>query len=103
MGSRVRIRLFHLHFVMDFLFPLLKNSKSGVDDRGHRLRITHTHRRAVLYIYGEGSPAPSYSSTCSTYYIYNEIWHRYDTGQVLSLIKLKFKFMKSTDDFTRMS
>ena len=37
MGSRVRIRLFHiLHFVMDFLFPLLK--KSGVDDRGHRLR-----------------------------------------------------------------
>ena len=40
MGSRARIRLFHiLHFVvMDFLFPLLKNSKSGVDDRGHRLR-----------------------------------------------------------------
>ena len=34
MGSRVRIRLFHLHFV----FPLLKNSKSGVDDRGHRFR-----------------------------------------------------------------
>ena len=47
MGSRVRIRLFHLHFVMDFLFPLLKNSKSGVDDRGHRLRITHTLRRAA--------------------------------------------------------
>ena len=23
---------------MHFLFPLLKNSKSGVDDRGHRLR-----------------------------------------------------------------
>ena len=23
---------------MDFLFSLLKNSKSGVDDRGHRLR-----------------------------------------------------------------
>ena len=23
---------------MDFLFPLLKSSKSGVDDRGHRLR-----------------------------------------------------------------
>ena len=39
MGSRVRIRLFHiLHFVMHFLFPLLKNAKSGVDDRGHRLR-----------------------------------------------------------------
>ena len=39
MGSRVRIRLFHiLHFVMDFLFPLLKNSKSGDDDRGHRFR-----------------------------------------------------------------
>ena len=46
MGSRVRIRLLHiLHFVMIFLCPLLKNSKSGVDDRGHRLRITHTHRR----------------------------------------------------------
>ena len=29
---------------MDFLFPLLKNSKFGVDDRGHRLRITHTRR-----------------------------------------------------------
>ena len=29
----------------DLLFPLLKNSESGVDDRGHRLRITHTHRR----------------------------------------------------------
>ena len=26
---------------MDFLFPLLKNSESGVDDRGHRLRIRH--------------------------------------------------------------
>ena len=38
MGSRVRIRLFHLHFVMDFLFPLLKNSMSGVDERGHRFR-----------------------------------------------------------------
>ena len=37
MGSRVRIRLFHiLYFVI--LFSLLKNSKSGVDDRGHRLR-----------------------------------------------------------------
>ena len=42
MGSRVRIRLFHiLHFVTNLLFPLLKNSKSGVDDRGHRLRIRH--------------------------------------------------------------
>ena len=28
----------------DPLFPLLKNSKSGVDDRGHRLRITHSQR-----------------------------------------------------------
>ena len=46
MKSRVRIRLFHiLHFVRDLLFPLLKTSKSGVDDRGHRLRITHTRRR----------------------------------------------------------
>ena len=50
MGSRVRIRLFHiLHFVRDFLFPLLKNSKSGVDDRGHRLRIAHS-RHAELSI-----------------------------------------------------
>ena len=49
MGSRVRIRLFRiLHFVMHFLFPLLKNSKSGVDDRGHRLRICQAHRRVFL-------------------------------------------------------
>ena len=46
MESRVRIRLFHLHFVMDFLFTLLKNSKSGVDDRGHR--------------FGSGSPLTNY-------------------------------------------
>ena len=46
MGFRVRIRLFHiLHFVRDLLFPVLKNSKSGVDDGGHRLQITHTRRR----------------------------------------------------------
>ena len=52
MGSRVRIRLFHiLHFVMDFLFPLLKNSKSGVDDRGHRLRICQARRRLDLLNY----------------------------------------------------
>ena len=39
MVSRVRIRLLHiLHFVMDFLLSLLKNSKSGVDDWGHRFR-----------------------------------------------------------------
>ena len=39
MGSWVRIRLLHIfHFVMDFLFPLLKNSKTGVDDRCHRFR-----------------------------------------------------------------
>ena len=30
---------------MDLLFPLLK--KSGVDDRGHRLRITHTRRHGT--------------------------------------------------------
>ena len=31
MGSRVGIRLFHiLHFVMDFLFPVLKNFKATV-------------------------------------------------------------------------
>ena len=48
MGSRVRIRLLHiLHSVMmDFCFPLLKNSKSGVDDRGHR--------------FGSGSPLTNY-------------------------------------------
>ena len=39
MGSRFRIRPFHiLHFVRDLFFPLLKNSKSGGDDRGHRFR-----------------------------------------------------------------
>ena len=49
MGSRVRIRLLHiLHFVMDFLLPLLKNSKSGVDDLGHWLRICQAHRRVSL-------------------------------------------------------
>ena len=49
MGSRVRIRLFHiLHFMRDLLFPFLKNSKSGVDDRGLRLRITHTLRRSAV-------------------------------------------------------
>ena len=31
---------------MDFLFPLLKNSKSGIDDRGHR--------------FGSGSPLTNY-------------------------------------------
>ena len=52
MGSRVRIRLFHiLHFVMDFLFPLLKNSKSGVDDRGHWLRICQAQRRGLLLMF----------------------------------------------------
>ena len=49
MGSRVRIQLFHiLHFVMDFLVPLLKNSKSGIDDRGHRLQICQARRRISL-------------------------------------------------------
>ena len=39
MGSRVRIRLFHiLHFVIEFFKRGNKKSKSGVDDRGHRLR-----------------------------------------------------------------
>ena len=53
MGSRVRIRLFHiLHFVRDLLFPLLKNSKSGVDDRSHRFRsgsplTNYPHDRAT--------------------------------------------------------
>ena len=32
--------------MMDFLLPLLKNSKSGVDDRGHR--------------FGSGSPLTNY-------------------------------------------
>ena len=52
MGSRVRIRLFHLHFVVDFLFPLLKNSESGVDDRGHLFRsgsplTNYPHAQAI--------------------------------------------------------
>ena len=52
MGSGVRIRLFHiLHFVRDLLFPLLKNSKSGVDDRGHRFR--------------SGSPVTNYPHTAA--------------------------------------
>ena len=55
MGPRVRVRLFHLHFVMDFLFPLLKNSKSGVDDRGHRLRITHTRVAWVILLNSSSS------------------------------------------------
>ena len=52
MGSQLRIPLFHiLHFVRDLLFPLLKNSKFGADDRGHRLRITHTWRRICNQIF----------------------------------------------------
>ena len=52
MGSRVRFRLFHiLHFMRDLSFPLLKNSKSGVDDRGHRLRITHTRRERYVVLF----------------------------------------------------
>ena len=58
MGSRVRIRLFHLHFVMDFLFPLLKNSKSGVDDRGHRFR--------------SGSPLTNYPHA-TTFYLLKKV------------------------------
>ena len=63
MESRVRIRLFHiLNFVMDFLSPLLKNSKSRVDDRGHRFRsgspLTNYPHAAkpppIPYILGEG-------------------------------------------------
>ena len=50
LGSRVRIRLFHiLHFVSDLLFSLLKISKSEVGDRGHPLRITHTRTPLTNY------------------------------------------------------
>ena len=64
MGSRVRIRLFHLHFVMDFLLPLLKNSKSVVDDRGHRFRsgsplTNYPHASAAP------PPPPAISKTAS--------------------------------------
>ena len=54
MGSWDRFRLLHiLHFVMmDFLFPFLKNSKSGVDDRGHR--------------FGSGSPLTNYPHATAT-------------------------------------
>ena len=57
MGSRVRIQLLHiLHFMMDFLFPLVKNSKSGVDDRGHRFRsgsplTNYPHATAIFLIF----------------------------------------------------
>ena len=61
MGSRVRIRLFHiLHFVRDLLFPLLKNSKSGLHDRGHRLRFIHPRRRqgTCFHFAGSGENLP---------------------------------------------
>ena len=48
MGSPDSNPTFSHHFVMDVLFPLLKYSKSGIDDRGHRLRITHTQRRRLI-------------------------------------------------------
>ena len=55
MGSRVRIRLFHLHFETDFLFPLLKNSESSIDDRGHRFRsgssLTNYPHAAAHFLY----------------------------------------------------
>ena len=72
MGSRVRIRLFHiLHFVTDPLFPflknsILKNSKSGVDDRGHRLRITHTRRQSA-HVFGDFNS----KTRCTSTYPYN--------------------------------
>ena len=85
MGSRVRIRLFQiLHFVRDLLFPLLKNSKSGVDDRGHRLRINHTRRRLHDFPASQSnilkiSLDSAHASTCS-----------------IRLVKLR-----GTDDFQR--
>ena len=44
MGSRVRIRLVYLLRSSFFLLPFLNNSKYGVDDRGHRLRICQALR-----------------------------------------------------------
>ena len=52
MGSRVRIRLAApfdiLRFVRNLLFPFFKNSKSDVDERGHRLRFFHARRLGVM-------------------------------------------------------
>ena len=48
-GSRVRTRLVtpfeNLDFVRNLFLPLLKNSESVVDERGHQLRILHARRR----------------------------------------------------------
>ena len=52
MGSRVRILLGApfdiLRFVRKLLFPFFKNSKSDVDERGHRLRFFYAQRRGVM-------------------------------------------------------
>ena len=52
-GPRIRTRLVtrfeNLDFVRNLLFPLLKNSKSVVDERGHRLRILHAHVSTYYY------------------------------------------------------
>ena len=44
-------------FSFYFLF-LLKNSTFGVDDRGHSLRITHTHRRPTFLTAGNYQERP---------------------------------------------
>ena len=53
-GPRIRTRLVtrfeNLDFVRNLLFPLLKNSKSVVDERGHRLRILHAHVSTYYYL-----------------------------------------------------
>ena len=62
------------HFVMDFLFPLLKNSKPGVDDRGHRFRsrspLTNYPHASIfahqLYTYSESIISPYTDNILST-------------------------------------
>ena len=52
MESRVRINLCApfdiLRFVRNLLFPFLKNCKSDIDERGHRLRFFCARRRGVM-------------------------------------------------------
>ena len=70
MGSRVRIRLVHLFqiFISSPLF--LKNSKSGVDDWGHRLRS-----RSPVTIYPPASSSPLGCDFVTSLLRYQELAH----------------------------
>ena len=52
---------------MDFLFHLLK--KSGVDDRGHRLRICQARRREENFILENSHPGGALQL-----YLYGGVW-----------------------------